>query len=52
MGNALLKLGEEVRQRKVTPADLPRAIAIVAPYTGREIDPNRYCGKIVLPIQD
>lgn len=52
LGSAWLKLGEEVRRRKLTPAGLPRAIAVVAPYTGREIDPNRYCGKIVLPIQD
>lgn len=52
LGSAWLKLGEEVKRRKVTPADLPRAIAIVAPYTGREIDPHRYCGKIVLPIRD
>lgn len=49
---AWLKLGEEVRRRGLTPAGFPRAIAIVAPYTGREVDPNRYCGKFVLPIKD
>lgn len=52
LGRAWLKLGEEVRCRHLTPAGFPRAIAVVGPYTGREIAPHRYCGKIVLPIQD
>lgn len=52
LDSAWLKLGEEVRRRNLTPADFPRAIAVVAPYTGREVDPERYCGKIVLPIKE
>lgn len=52
ISSAWLKLGEEVKKRQLTPADFPRAIAIVAPYTGREIDPHHYCGKIALPIRD
>ena len=49
LDNAWLKLGEEVKQR---PADLPRAVAIKAPYIGREIVPKHYCGKMLLPIKE
>lgn len=52
LGSAWLKLGEEIRLRGLTPIDFPRGIAIVAPYTGREIDLNRYCGRVVVPISD
>ena len=50
LNTAWLKLGEEVRRRGLTPIDYPRGIAIVAPYTGREIHPQRHCGKVVVPI--
>lgn len=52
LNSAWLKLGGEIRRRGLTPIDFPRGIAIVAPYTGREIDPQRHCGKIVVPIDD
>lgn len=52
LNRAWLKLGEEVRRRGLTPIDFPRGIAIVAPYTGREIDPQRHCGKVVVPVSD
>lgn len=48
---AWLKLGEEVKARGLTPAGLPRTIGIVAPYTGREIDPKHYCSRLALPIE-
>lgn len=46
-----LKLGQEVKERGFTPIGFPRVVAIVAPYTGREIDPERYCSRFALPIQ-
>ena len=50
ISNAWLTLGKEARERKLTPAGYPRVLGIVAPYTGREINPNRYCSRLVLPI--
>lgn len=52
LNHAWLKLGEEVHKRGLTPIDFPRGIAIVAPYTGREIDLKRYCGRVAVPIGD
>lgn len=49
--DAWLTLGKEVKKRGLSPADFPRILGIVAPYTGREIDPNRYCSRIALPIK-
>ena len=36
----------------LTPAAPPRAIGIVAPYTEREIDPGKYCSRIVMPVAE
>lgn len=47
---AWLTLGREVKARDLTPAGSPRVLGIVAPSTGREIDPRRYCSRFVLPI--
>lgn len=47
-----LYLGEQVRKRGLTPAGYLRAIALVAPYVGREIEPDRYCSQLVLPIKN
>ncbi len=49
---AWLRLGREAKKHGLTPAAFPRGIAIVAPYTGREIDPNQYCSRIVLPVEE
>ena len=49
---AHLYLGEQVRKRGLTPAGYVRSIALVAPYVGKEIDPNMYCSQLVLPIKD
>lgn len=51
VNEAWLTLGREVKERGLTPAAFPRTLGIVAPYTGREIDPKCYCSRIVLPIQ-
>lgn len=48
---ASLYLGEQVRKRGLTPAGYLRTIALVAPYIGKEIDPNRYCTQLVLPVK-
>lgn len=52
LNEAYLYLGEQVRERGLTPAGYIRLIALVAPYVGREIDPNRYCTQLVLPVVD
>ena len=52
INEAYLYLGEQVRERGLTPAGYVRAIALVAPYVGKEIDQERYCSQLVLPIKD
>lgn len=49
---AYLYLGEQVRERGLTPVGYIRLIALVAPYVGKEIDPDRYCTQLMLPIVD
>lgn len=48
--SAWLTLGKEVKERGLTPIAFPRTLGIVAPYTGREINPERYCSRIALPV--
>lgn len=50
--DSYLCLGREVRKQGLTPAGFVRAINLVAPYVGLEIDPNRYCLQLVLPIEE
>ena len=52
LDEAWLRLGKEAKERELVPAALPRGIAIVAPYTGREIDPEKYCSRIVMPVAE
>lgn len=47
-----LKLGSELKARNLKPVGFPRALGIVAPYTGREMDTSRYCTRYVVPIED
>lgn len=46
---AWLTLNREVKARELPPTGAPRILGIVAPYTGWEIDPQRYCSRLVLP---
>ncbi len=52
VGKAWLTLGREVKERGLKPAGFPRALGIVAPYTGREIEARRYCSRLVLPVEE
>lgn len=52
LNEAHLYLGKELRKRRLTPAGYVRAIALVAPYVGREIDPDMYCSQLVLPVEN
>ena len=52
INEAYLYLGEQVRERGLTPAGYIRAIALVAPYVGKEIDPQRYCSQLVLLVEE
>ena len=49
---AFLVLGREVRERGLKPAGFVRVLGIVAPYSGREIETQRYCSRIVLPVEE
>lgn len=49
---AFLTLGREVKARGLTPAGDPRVLGIVAPYTGREIETQHYCSRLVLPVEE
>jgi len=50
-GKAWLRLGREVKERGLTPDGYLRGIGIVAPYTGREINPKRYCSRCAVPVK-
>lgn len=49
---AWLTLGREVKARGLKPNAPPRVLGIVAPYTGREINAQRYCSRLVLPVEE
>ena len=51
VGEAWLTLGREVKARGLKPAGAPRVLGIVAPYTGRESETQRYCSRFVLPVE-
>ncbi len=48
---AWLTLGREVKKRNLKPVGFPRVIGIVAPYTGRKIAAERYCSRLVIPVE-
>ena len=52
LNEAHLYLGEQVRKQGLTPAGYIRALSLVGPYVGKEIDPNMYCSQLILPITD
>lgn len=52
MDEAWLTLGREVKARGLKPIGPPRVLGIVAPYTGREINAQRYCSRLVLPVEE
>lgn len=52
LNEAHLYLGEQVNKRRLTPAGYIRAIALVAPYVGKEINPDRYCSQLMLPVEE
>lgn len=49
---AWLTLGREVKARRLTPTGAPRILGIVARYTGREIETQQYCSRLVLPVEE
>lgn len=51
LNDAYLYLGQQVRERGLTPAGYLRVIALVAPYTSLEFSSNRYCTQLVLPVE-
>lgn len=49
---AYLYLGEKLRELGLKHLDYPRGIAYVAPYVGKEIDPDKYVSRFAIPIDD
>ena len=49
---AFLTLGREVKARGLKPAGFVRVLGIVAPSMGREIEAQRYCSRLVLPVEE
>ncbi len=48
---ALNALGRELRERGLKSAGYVRVLGLVAPYVGREISPNNYVTRLVVPIE-
>lgn len=46
------EFGKKIRELNLKPTGFPRALAIVAPYTGRYISEDNYVSKLVIPIED
>lgn len=44
-------LGKKVLELNLKPAGYPRTLGLVAPYTGREIKPDKYVTRLVLPVE-
>lgn len=49
--NVYNEFGEKIRELGIKPTGYVRAIAIVAPYTGRDIDRNNYVTRLAVPIE-
>ncbi len=49
---AFNEFGREIRERGLKPTDYVRALGLVAPYTGREIDPKNYVSRLVVPVEE
>ena len=47
---AWARLAKEIKERDLMPTDWPRSIGVVADYTGREIDRERWCTRIAVPV--
>lgn len=45
------ELGEKIRELGIKPTGYVRAIAIVAPYTGRDINTENYVTRLAVPIE-
>lgn len=52
INDAHLYLGRQVRERGLKPAGFVRGISLAGPYVGREIDSQRYCSQLVLPVEE
>ena len=45
------EFGREIRERGLKPTGYVRALGLVAPYTGREIDSENYVSRLVVPVE-
>ncbi|GEM_PF-3808743 len=46
------ELGRKMRELSLKPIGYPRGLALVAPYTGREIPADNYVSQLVVPIEE
>ncbi len=49
---AFNELGREIREHGLKPAGYVRVLGLVAPYTGKEIDPKNYVSRLVVPVEE
>lgn len=49
--DAHLFLGEKIRELNLKPTGFPRGLGLVAPYTGKEIQPDKYVSRIAIPVE-
>lgn len=52
LNKSYMFMGQQVRQRGLTPAGHIRTIWVVGPYVGRELTINRYRARIILPVEE
>lgn len=45
------EFGRKIRELNIKPIGYPRALALVAPYTGKEIHKDNYVSRLVVPIE-
>lgn len=46
------EFGRKIRELKLKPCAYPRVLGVVAPYTGKDISPDDYVSRIVIPIAE
>ena len=51
IGELCMRFWQEIETRKLQPTGPVRFIGLVAPYTGRHIEQNQFCYRLVVPVE-
>lgn len=46
------EFGKKIRELGIVPTDYPRGLGVVASYTGKDISPDDYVSRIIIPIAE